>query len=241
MTEEINIISTHKDAHKINLLILKNCDDTDIMSQKSIVREKTNERRIQKIPIPYMKCKNKKEILRRWLKQKCSYSDDCFKDPGYSTYYKNEFGIMDGDGFKPFYVSGDIDLELNIGYTDYEYGDEIHEDDMVLEEFIDYIHVTVEHEDLETALKDKSFDERCYIIQKMTRKNILILPGSNHSNANYLFKRVVIYSTANNISYSIPFVLSDPAMSYKGIHKNAKMEINKEHFYEFLRQNSRNQ
>lgn len=200
-----------------------------------------DEHRIQKIPIPMLRCTDKKKLLRRWLNQRCSYSDNLFADPGYSDYYKREFNIMDGLGSKPFYAAqGDIDIEMNMGYIDYAHGAEKDPDDLVIEQFIDYIPVNVPHDVIRTATMNTFYEEKQDITDKMTRKNILILPGSNHSNANFLFKRLSRRLADGNVSYAIPFVSGDPTSVYKGTHKDAKMDINKEQLYEFLHQNSKN-
>lgn len=225
-------VSTSALVHKPKLIIMRKSTIGPVDKQKDQIEEQ----RIRKIPIPRI-IPDKKELLRRWLGQRCSYSEDLFKDPGYSNYYKNEFNIMDGFGTRPFYQIGDIDDELNMGYVDYSVGAEKDEDDIVLEQFIDYIPAHIPVNMPRTA---RSYEETCEKLWA-NKKNILILPGSNHSNANFLFKRINRHIRQYGTLYSIPYVSASHTTPYKKEHKTAKMEVNKEQLYEFLRKHSKNQ
>jgi hypothetical protein len=199
------------------------------------------ERRNKKIPIPLSRRTDNRELLCRWLKQKCYCADNIFMDPGYSSFYKNEFNITDGDEFRPIYETrGDIDVELNKGYVDYLYGDEKNEEDEELEQFIDYVPIHVSQDVLRVATGNTRYEEKEYIIEMMSRKNLLILPGSNHSNANFLYKRLIRCLEDTEVTFSIPFVSGDRSVPYTDVHKDVDMDINKEQFYDFLRRNSRN-
>lgn len=167
---------------------------------------------------------NHRELLIEWLKNKCAYSRNVYEDPGYTSYYKREFNIVNGVGCSEIYQPGDIDSELNI-----EYDEHLHK----IDDYIDYI----------LANKTNLFRERYYgaeydkaykKLQCMEKKNMVILPGSNHSNANYLYKKLIRLIDDNDITYTIPYVSSNPAVSFKNDHKQAKMKINKENFYYFL-------
>ena len=187
--------------------------------------------------------RDQKLTLVKWLKHRCAYSDDVFEDPGYSNLYKSEFNIH--DKFKKFYVPGDIDHELNMNCIDNG-----NEHDTYLEQFIDYVPIDVSDDVIKAATLNKDHYESIDIVNALSHQRLLILPGSNHSNANYLFKRLTRYLektttttttfsfTPNMSQYNIPFVSADHTVSYEGSHKTAKMEINKEQFYEFLRSNS---
>lgn len=183
---------------------------------------------------------NEKKIkLMKWLNKKCRYSKNIFKDPGYSEFYKRNFNITDDIGPFSIYKKNDIDHLMNIGYVDYAYNDQLkHEDDGELEQFIDYIPKVIPKETLEMATKNRSFVESEDIIKKMTRHNMVILPGTNHSNANFLYKELL--QTINDLNYHIPYVNIDPSLPYEGTYKIAKLNIDKESFYNFLRINSKN-
>jgi len=184
----------------------------------------------------------RRNVLMKWLKKKCTYSDNVFKDPGYSEYYKRNFNLTVENGPSSFYKRDDIDHAMNIGYVDYSYKDEADkcEDDRELEQFIDYVPRIAPQELLESMNKNCTYDEREDNKRKMSRHNIVILPGSNHSNANFLFKELKAIISDDNFSYDIPIVNVDPSIPYKGVYKNAHLDVDKEDFYDFLRKNSKN-
>lgn len=175
---------------------------------------------------------DRKNSLVKWLKKRCDYSDDVIKDPGYSNFYKSEFCIRDGVNFRKFYELNDIDYDLN-NLNNLSVMCVNH--DPILDQYVDRIPIEISKDLIDAAVVNASYHERADIIDDMTHLNMLILPGSNHSNANYLFKRLMRYSEENIRSYNIPYVSVNHKMSYKGDNRNAKLNINKEQFYEFLR------
>ena len=172
------------------------------------------------IPVPHV---NKKQYdynnLVKWLQLCCDGSNDAFKDQNYSESYMDMFNITDTDGI--FYQNGDIDHKLNIGYVDYLLGDVKHPNDKELECFIDY--VPVREKDTDTI---------------STYHNIVILPGTNHSNSNYIYK--IIKNESNKNKYTIPYLNNNPRIPYTGDKKEADMMINKEEVYKFIKDNSKN-
>lgn len=160
----------------------------------------------------FNKKKREHNELVKWLKSYCDYSDNAFKDQDYSDAYKKIFNITDTDGI--FYEKGDIDYELNIGYADYANGVQKDPDDEELEQFIDHVPVS-----------DQS------------RRNIVILPGTNHSNANYIYK--IIKNETINHKYKIPYLSNNPSIPYNGNIKEAEMMINKVDVYTFVKENSK--
>jgi hypothetical protein len=171
---------------------------------------------------------NRKELLKEWLEEKCAYSSSVYVDPGYTSSYKKEFNIVNGIGCKNIYEPNDIDSELNIEYNEAEYN---------LDEYIDYILIKGMTETYRQKYFGSEYDELYKIIQRLPKKNMVILPGSNHSNANYLYKRLIKSIDDNNITYMLPYVSADPKASFKNIHKPAKMIVDKEKFYYYLYKN----
>lgn len=162
------------------------------------------------------KTQNHHRDLIKWLKKSIRgyYKDGVYSDPGYGNQYKSMFGIEDVDQL--FYNKNDIDDQLasihqSITMTDPddEYGLN------VMSEFV-----------------DQYSDKRC------TLNYILIPPGSNHSNANYMYKQLKTHIHNNECEYEIPYINADPRTPYTGNHKCTKLKLNKEDFYNFTRLNS---
>lgn len=154
----------------------------------------------------------KRDSLIRWLTKKCNECDDICDDPGYSNGYKRYFNIVDSGHV--IYCDNDIDNEINLEY-----------DDPLLEEFTDYV-----------PIKGCSDEEKKYIVNKMTHKNIVIPPGSNQSNANFMFK--LLNEFGHKYSYKIPCVSNNPSDPYDGDYESICMDIDKESFYMFMFDNS---
>jgi hypothetical protein len=171
-----------------------------------------------------------------WLKKNSNHPKGIYADPGYTGYYKSFFQMADNS--RKFYKSGDIDEELNVGYTEQVFSTScLPEEDLELEQFIDYVPVSTRY-DIELATMGRySPDEKRDIVKKLRRKCIVILPGTNHSNANFLYK--VLNNESQSFKYSVPYVLEDPKKPYYGFHKDAIMQIDKEKFYNFMRDNSK--
>jgi hypothetical protein len=158
-----------------------------------------------------------------------------YSDLGYSEYYKSFFQMSDNN--RKFYKNGDIDEELNVGYTEQVFStDPLPQEDLELEQFMDYVPTSARY-DTEIATICCNADKKRDIIKKLCRKCIVILPGTNHSNANFLYKVLNDGLTLNK--YSIPYVLEDPNKPYYDLHKDATMIIDKEKFYNFMCKNSR--
>jgi len=149
--------------------------------------------------------------LVKWLRLPCQFSDDINEDQDYSEYYKGLFNITNTNNF--FYDSNDIDFELNL---------ELAEDNERFEDFTDHIPI----------IDGVGIDMNINIEQK-----IVILPGSNHSNCNYLYKMLKIEASHKD-EYLIPYLPNDPKIPYTGELKNASMMINKEDVYNFVKNNS---
>lgn len=194
---------------------------------------------------------SKHDALITWLGTKCERSIDALQDPGYSGSYKSHFNIRDED--LSFYKQGDLDDLLNIGYVGYSDNStkmnyelqssfnqlpkdiqnnhqHKHRHDEMLEHFMDYVPIypeTDETDKTENMVKDE--EEEIH--------HIIIPPGSNQSNANYLYKRLVLLANENE-PYSVPFVSKDLNKPFKGIYKGVNIEIDKDEFYQFLKDNS---
>jgi len=196
-----------------NIMILTNDNVSDMVSDNLLNNPKVY------VPI-ISKQKHNHDKLLKWLRSRCDYSDDAFKDQDYSPYYKSMFNIMDIDGM--FYEKDDIDHELNIGYVDYGEGEIKHPKDEELEHFIDSAFNEIKTSENKNNVCDH---------------NIVILPGTNHSNANYVYK-IIKYEAVQKNQYNIPYLTNNSKISYKGDHKEASMMINKEDVYKFIMNNS---
>ena len=206
-------------------------------------KERNTVRNTVPTPLPFLpKFNTARADLIRWLKQRCDYSDSQFQDPGYSTHYKSMFNLM--DTHKLVYKDGDIDHELNIGYVDYCFDKEKDPEDVCLEQFVDY--VPANHEGLKEAISTMvngvPYDEADDIRKKMSRENILILPGSNHSNANYLYKLITLecldLNNKDEKPYFVPYVSPDPRVPFRSNVKGVGVHIDKEDFYSFIKAHS---
>lgn len=180
--------------------------------------------------------KNQHDELVKWLKQPCKYSDDLYKDPGYSGYYLSKFGIYDKNSI--IYRKNDIDNELNVGFNEILDPNFDIYDESDINMFIDYIPSNINSDDINDEIHKYPLYSRKHIQKKLERKCMVILPGSNHSNANFLFKSLNDVINKKFRPYKIPYVQSDPTIPYMGEHKDAKIFINKEAFYNFIYKHS---
>lgn len=177
-----------------------------------------------------MRTSKKYSKLVKWLNDKPRDSDDVFTDPGYGYHYKAWFGIQDTD--KIFYKQNDIDHKLNTdhqltaGLVLVDENENENENKKIMNEltqFVDLITDDTNHQ----SITD----------HQLITDQVFIPPGSNHSNCNYLYKRMV--ANAYDLEpYEIPYVSADPSVPYTGYHKHATFKINKEDFYNFVRENS---
>lgn len=163
----------------------------------------------------FNKKKREHDELVKWLKSYCDNSDNAFKDQNYSDTYKAMFNLTDNN--ENFYEKNDIDHEINIGYVDYEPEEQKDPKDEELEQFIDHV---------PNGLTDSSY------------YNIVILPGTNHSNANYIYK--MIKNETINHKFKIPYISNNPKIPYNGDIKDADMMISKSDVYAFVKDNSKN-
>jgi hypothetical protein len=182
------------------------------------------------------KVSEKHDALVAWLKEKCEKSDDVFQDPGYTAFYKSHFNIMDVNNI--FYSNDDdIDHELNVGYTDYTDDKEPKDpQDECIEQFIDYIndYDDYNNDDLLDTEKTNVNPMDSTVEPEQLKHNIVILPGSKHSNVNYLYKRLIMF--ADNLEpYNVPFIQGDSKNSFTPKSKDVYIEIDKEKFYQFIK------
>jgi len=122
---------------------------------------------------------------------------------------------------------------MNIGYIDYEYDvkdEDKHEDDFQVEQFIDYIVKYIPEHIINDMYMNKnySYDEVHDKLTKLSRYNMVILPGSNHSNANFLYKCVKQFIRDKNLSYAIPYVDGNPTVKFIGSYKTTSLDVDKE-------------
>ncbi len=147
-------------------------------------------------------------VLIKWLNKKTRDSEDIYSDPGYGKHYKSLFGIE--DNHQLFYNNDDIDCRFASIHESIVLFDPVHGLNEV-SEYADQINGTQYGGDI---------------------KHILIPPGSNHSNANYVYK--LLKTNIQNNEYVIPYVSAKSGTPYTGYHKCAGLKLNKEDFYNFV-------
>jgi hypothetical protein len=148
-----------------------------------------------------------RDVLKKWLCSRCKYSEGVFKDPGYSSFYTSFFSHFFDDDT---YIDKDIDHEINIGYcAPDDYDDEYCDEDVNVRPYVDFV----------------STDGNI-------QKGILIPPGSNHSNANYIYKRLMI-GVRHIDEFRIPRV-GNKTSEFRSLYKNEKIVFDKEDVYKFV-------
>ena len=168
--------------------------------------------------------------LKKWLGQKCDCSDNIFDDPGYTDYYKKHFGIH--DEYEIYYKKNDIDEQINIGYEkNFDNEEDNHLTDA--EKYVDYVPEEISQSLIDKITCDMTGNEKLKTIQKLTSKGIIILPGSNHSNANYMYK-IIKDSVDKMGTYEIPDISPDPTVEFKGENTNISMKVDKVKVYKFI-------
>ena len=168
--------------------------------------------------------------LERWLKARCRWSDNVFDDPGYSSRYKSYFsGLFDDDT----YIDGDIDHRLNIGHYELVYDESIAYDefDEIIEPYIDFVPSNITRSDIEKVVAAYPLEDQERARKVYSRTGIVILPGSNHSNANYLYKRFIEY--LNDVrEFTVPYV-GTFRDRYRPSYKRVGLSVSKETIYNF--------
>lgn len=170
-------------------------------------------------------------VLMKWLKSRVPYSDDLFCDPGYSRNYYMAFGNTYEYGSE--YTPGDIDHQLNPGYYDPIY--DIDDDYGISDEdyYVDYIYKPIDKDTLMKTVMSYEPEYRDKAARVLQREPILILPGSNQSNANYIYK--LMLDQINQIhSFRIPYVKQSNRAYFTGSSKNFRLQISKEDTYRFV-------
>lgn len=219
----------------------------DVINAINDISKTDNSKTKDNISNIHLKSDSRHKMI-KWLGKKTKYTETIFDDPGYTDCYKRMFNVYDHD--RKIYrmldesnkdnSNKDIDIEINIGYIDDVYNQcKKTTNEKILEQYIDYIPINIPDTFLSTSLIDiVDVNDRKNIKMMLCRENIVIPPGSNQSNCNWLFKKISEHIESNNIQYKIPFVLNDHKMSYTGAHKIISSEIDKEKFYNFMFKNS---
>ena len=165
-------------------------------------------------------------IVMKWLNAPFNGSNDLFEDPGYSQMYRSGFGNTYQYGAE--YVSGDIDEILNLGCFESPYEEY---DEYDADHFVDYIHQPIPQNVLTKRVSHYEPEHRDRAAQIMQRKAILIPPGSNQSNANYIFKTLT-YEVEHINSFRVPYATREKR--YTGARKLFKLKLDKYDVYRFL-------
>jgi hypothetical protein len=132
--------------------------------------------------------------LEKWLSTNCNYSTDIFADPGYSDQYKSYFSYLFDDNT---YIKGDIDFKLNPGFNELEFETEFETEYKMendeLRPYVDYVPSDYSRDEINKIVNIYNYDEKRQMSETLSKIAILIPPGSNQSNANYLFKNINEY------------------------------------------------
>jgi hypothetical protein len=171
-----------------------------------------------------------RDTLEKWLKSRCQWSDNVFDDPGYSECYRNYFTWFFDDGT---YIEGDIDYNLNIGYFEPVYDEGIIYDELdeKLEPYTDFVPSEMSNSAIEASVSNYPSADQERARKVLSRTGIVILPGSNHSNANYLYKRFREY-LEDVREFSVPYVRGVQER-YRPSHKKVTFSLSKEDIYNF--------
>lgn len=175
------------------------------------------------------------EEIKNWLKSPNKYCNNCdiFEDPGYSGYYKSMTSIYDSDGL--FYDgSGDIDNRLKYPYLKSIYKCDGQDK---IEEFVDWIPSKLSAQQIDLATKNLAGDDKQYTTNRLRYDPVLIPPGTNHSNANVLYK--IIQNEFNHIKpFIVPIIKDNDNSEYDGDYSEFVPSIDKKIIYRFCYENS---
>lgn len=191
------------------------------MSKVTLVPYKSNSNAVSNDSIHTIKhMNNSHHELKKWLKRKCENSDNVFKDPGYSNFYKGMFGITDNDFFYlPNNQDIDLNRDVNVGYVSVSVNNST--DNGVNNG------ANISTNNSNSEFYSETYDKLGQFVDvNSENEQIAILPGSNHSNSNYLFKLITIECEEYE-----PYIVPD-----KYDNRNLlKMRIDKVQFYNFMK------
>lgn len=165
--------------------------------------------------------RSERSKLVEWLKKPCDYSNGIFEDPGYSEYYQSHFNISNEDGV--FYDSksdpSDIDVHMNMGNLKHHYENEDNDMENTMFSMFEMYKDIIESKNKEVNI------------------DIVIPPGSNQSNSNYIFK-LIKTELMKLDSINIPMVSKDPRTKYSGETRQIIHDVSKEDVYNFVMNHS---
>ena len=171
---------------------------------------------------------SKREDLLKWLRASAEYSDHSFEDPGYSEHYKSYFSIFCDDDT---YVRDDLDHQLNIGHYEGVYDNyELDEVDDNLLQYVDFVPTNLSNAELEGMVEAYPIEDRDHAREILSREGVVILPGSNQSNANYLYKKLR-NALINVREFSVPYVGKG---RFKPSYRRVKLHLSKQSVYNFI-------
>lgn len=178
---------------------------------------------------------SRRDII-RWLRSanKDCKDHDIYKDPGYSEYYKDYTSIYDDD----LMYRGKHDIDLRIWHRRIPYYENIYEkEDDMMEDFVDHVKSNMTDEEIGYFTEGRGHDEKEYMEDKLRYMPILIPPGTNHSNANVLYK--LLQSEILEYTRDEPFsIASFEDMNYDGSITELEPYIDKKIIYRFCYENS---
>lgn len=175
------------------------------------------------------------EEIKKWLRapNKNCIADDIMTDRGYSGYYKSMTSIYDDNCL--FYEGlNDIDNRLKYPYYKSIYrGERIDR----IEDFVDMIPSNVSTQHIAEMTSHLSGADKQYAAHRLKYDPVFIPPGTNHSNANVLYK-IIQNEFLNDDPFIIPILPNDRSIEYDGEYAEVVPSIDKKLIYRFCYENS---
>lgn len=151
-----------------------------------------------------------KDELIDWLKKPCNHMYNQYEDPGYSQYYRGYFN-------RQYNKINDVQADILVSPPFIDIDDMPHYEST----YDDTLHQYADH------VLDNSCSKYSYVV----------LPGSNHSNANFFYK--LISDVLDNVEpFDVPYVSSEPSKGFCDEYKKIDPAIDKRKTYEFVKKYS---
>jgi len=175
------------------------------------------------------------EEIKAWLRapNKNCIAGDIYNDWGYSGYYKSMTSIYD-DNCLFYEGSDDIDNRLK-----YPYHKSINVCDHIdrIEDFVDHIPSNISAQQIDERTCHLTGTDKKYAVHRLKYDPVFIPPGTNHSNANVLYK-IIQKEFLNVDPFIIPKLPNDRSTEYDGDYVGVVPSIDKKLVYRFCYENS---
>lgn len=175
------------------------------------------------------------EEIKKWLRapNKNCIAGDIYNDRGYSGYYKSMTSIYD-DNCLFYEGADDIDNRLK-----YPYHKSIYRCDGIdqMEDFVDHIPSKASAQQIDEMTSHLTGIDKQYAVDRLKYDPVFIPPGTNHSNANVLYK-IIQNEFLNANPFIIPKLPNDRSTEYDGDYVEVVPSIDKKLIYRFCYENS---